>query len=73
MAADIINRPRTLEVNKTADIVAWDGDITQDKEAINKNVFVMKEGNIYRICVWVNLFTLAFFFEYSLSNPFSCI
>lgn len=50
VAADIIDRPDlgTLEVNNTADIVAWDGDITQDKEAINKNVFVMKEGKIYK-------------------------
>jgi imidazolonepropionase-like amidohydrolase len=49
-AADIIDRPDlgTLEVNKTADIVAWDGDITQDEEAIKKNVFVMKEGKTYK-------------------------
>ena len=50
VASEIIDRPDlgTLEVNKTADIVAWDGDITQDKEVIHKNVFVMKEGNIYK-------------------------
>jgi imidazolonepropionase-like amidohydrolase len=50
VAADIIDRPDlgTLEVNKTADIVAWDEDVTQDWEAIKNNVFVMKEGKIYK-------------------------
>jgi tryptophan 2-monooxygenase len=50
VAADIIDRPDlgTLEVNKTADIAAWDGDITQDIEAIKKNVFIMKEGKLYK-------------------------
>ena len=50
VAAEIIDRPDlgTLEINQTADIVAWDGDITQDKEAIHKSVFVMKQGNIYK-------------------------
>lgn len=51
VASEIIDRPDlgTLEVNKTADIVAWDGDITQDIKVIHENVFVMKEGNIYKI------------------------
>ncbi len=49
-AAKIIGLPNigAIEINKTADIVAWNGDITTEWKAIRDNVFVMKEGIIYK-------------------------
>jgi len=37
-----------IEINKTADIVAWNGDITTEWKAIKDSVFVMKDGIIYK-------------------------
>lgn len=38
----------TLEINKIADIVAWNGDITTEWKAIKDSIFVMKDGIIYK-------------------------
>jgi imidazolonepropionase-like amidohydrolase len=48
--AEIINRPDlgVLSPGKTADIVAWDTDPTQDIKALRKCIFVMKEGKVYK-------------------------
>jgi imidazolonepropionase-like amidohydrolase len=50
VAAGIVGRDDlgTLAVGKTADIVAWSADPTQDPRALRTCVFVMKEGRIYR-------------------------
>ena len=37
-----------ITANKTADIVAWNGDITTEWNAIRESVFVMKDGIIYK-------------------------
>lgn len=38
----------TLEKGKTADVVAVDGDPLKDISVMQKVVFVMKEGRIYK-------------------------
>ena len=38
----------TIESNKIADIIAVDGDPTQDIRSMLKVVFVMKNGKVYK-------------------------
>ncbi len=38
----------TLEKGKTADVIAVDGDPLKDISVMQKVVFVMKDGKIYR-------------------------
>ena len=44
----VANRQGTLEVGKLADIIAVEGDPTENIEAMIKVNFVMKEGHIYK-------------------------
>jgi imidazolonepropionase-like amidohydrolase len=49
--AELLNwsdRIGTIEVGKFADIIAIDGDPTQDINAIEKVVFVMKDGDVFK-------------------------
>ena len=50
VSAQIVGRDDLgiLAAGKTADIVAWSSDPTQDPQALRHCVFVMKDGRIYR-------------------------
>ena len=51
MAAELLgidDELGTLEKGKTADVIAVDGDPLKDISVMQKVVFVMKDGKIYR-------------------------